>query len=395
MSIPVRVLLVHNYYLQPGGEDTVFEAERDLLRRMGHQVITFTEHNARLNGLNPLKAAIQTIWSREAQRKLEYIIETTGPDLVHFHNTFLRISPAAYHLCSAHNLPVVQSLHNQRIFCPKATMYRAGRVCTDCVPKLLPWPAILHRCYHGSLPKTMVVATMVALHNWLRTWTTRINVYITFTKFFAKKFAEWGLPAEKIAVKPHFVYPDPGPKESYPGCYALYVGRLDPEKGVQTLVRAWTLLPHIPLLIRGDGSLLPSVNALATVSSHVNLVPRLPKPQLLELVKSARFLVWPSHGWYEQFGMVAIEAFACGVPIIASATGAMAEIVDHGRTGLLFEPGNPEDLAEKVNWAWNHPREMAEMGREARREFEAKYTAERNYEMLMAIYRRAMEQPVS
>ena len=387
----MRILLIHNRYLQPGGEDTVFEAERALLERYGHEVITFVEDNARLNVINPLKAAVDTVWSREAQRKIRKLIEETKPDIVHFHNTFLRISPAAYYACKEARVPVVQSLHNQRMFCPKATMWRNGRVCEDCVGRAFPWPAIFHACYRNSRLQTTVVASMVALHRWLKTWIRTVDIYIIFTNFFKNKFIEWGLPADKLVVKPHFVYPDPGMRSESTGQYALFIGRLDLEKGVETLLKAWQYLPNVPLKIRGNGRLFNDVATASRQMPAIKLIPGfLSKAELMHLIKGAKFLVWPSEGWYENFGLVAIEAFACGVPVIASRIGAMAEIVEDGRTGLLFEPGDPEDLAEKVAWAWAHPEEMAEMGQEARREYEAKYTAERNYEMLMAIYERAM-----
>lgn len=386
----MRVLLLHNRYTQPGGEDVVFRAEVELLRSRGHEVVEFVEDNRRLNGVNPLRAAVEAIWSRESYRRIKGIIRRTRPQLAHFHNTFLRISPAAYYACNEEGVPVVQSLHNQRIFCAKATMYRNGQICERCVGKIYPWPALIHKCYHNSFAQTVVMTMMISLHQWLRTWQRQINYYIVFTEFFRKKFIRWGLPAEKIVVKPHFVYPDPAPRTESGGNYALFIGRLDPEKGVSTLVRAWRLVGDIPLKIRGDGQMVREIYRLAIEKPNVTLVPQLSRQDLFVLIKGSRFLVWPSEGIYENFGMVAIEAFACGVPVIASRTGVMTEIVEDGRTGLLFEPGDPEDLAEKVAWAWAHPREMAEMGREARREYEIKYTAERNYDQLMAIYRAAL-----
>lgn len=388
----MRILLIHNYYQQPGGEDVVFRAEKALLERMGHNVITFVEDNTRLNAMGHLQAAMNAVWSKASQKRLHELIQESRPDVAHSHNTFLMISPAVYYTCKADGVPVVHSLHNQRIFCPKATMFREGRVCDACVGRFYPWPALKYKCYHGSFMQTFVAATMVFFHQWLRTWHRKIDLYITFTEFFRHRFIEWGLPASKIVVKPHFVYPDPGVRalEDY-GNYALFVGRLDPEKGVHTLVNAWRLLSDVPLKIRGNGRLYQEVRILAETNSNVSIIHRLAREDLIRLIKGARFLVWPSLAWYENFGLIAIEAFACGVPVIASNTGAMAEIVEHARTGLLFEPGNAEDLAAKVEWAWTHPEQMAEMGREARKEYERKYTAERNYEMLMAIYRRAIQ----
>jgi glycosyltransferase involved in cell wall biosynthesis len=228
---------------------------------------------------------------------------------------------------------------------------------------------------------------MLAIHWQLKTWERLIDCYLVPFEFYRRKFVEAGLPAEKIVVKPHFVE-DRGVRQTV-GNYALFVGRLAPEKGVDTLLDAWRELRHIPLLVRGDGPLSPRVQQLARQSGGaVQLLPRLDQDGLARLMQGARFLVWPSEGYYETFGLVAAEAFSCGVPVLASRTGVMEEMVENGRTGLHFTPGDPEDLAAKVDWAWAHSGETTAMGRAARAEYEAKYTAERNYPMLMEIYER-------
>jgi glycosyltransferase involved in cell wall biosynthesis len=231
---------------------------------------------------------------------------------------------------------------------------------------------------------------MLAFHNLARTWEKLVDVYITATEFYRGKYIAGGLPADKIAVKPHFVVPEPTPKESF-GDYALYIGRLTAEKGVPTLLRAWRGLDQIPLKVRGEGLLYDEVCRFSDSRPFtVHLLPRISRDELTSVLKGSRFLVWPSEGYYETFGLVAIESFACGVPVITTGLGAMGGIVEDGRTGLHFKPGDPVDLAAKVEWAWSHPEKMREMGVAARAEYEAKYTAERNYKMLMAIYERAL-----
>jgi glycosyltransferase involved in cell wall biosynthesis len=221
----------------------------------------------------------------------------------------------------------------------------------------------------------------------MKTWQNQVDVFIASTEFYRQKFIQGGLPAEKIVVKPHFVVTDPGPGKNR-GDYALFIGRLAPEKGVRTLLGAWEKLKGIPLKIRGDGPLLGEVQEFIRRNpSDVEVVPRASSEQWMALMRGARFLVWPSGGLYETFGLVAIEAFSFGMPVIASRTGVMAEMVQDGRTGLYFNPGDTEDLAKKVAWAWTHPEEMAEMGRAARAEYEAKYTAEKNYAQMIDIYR--------
>jgi len=386
----MKIILVHNRYQQPGGEDAVFAAEMALLRRHGNEMVEYIEDNQRINGMNRFAVASRAIWSCSSQSKLNQILQDTRPNAVHFHNTFLLISPSAYYACQKFAVPVVQTLHNYRLLCPAGTFYRNGHICEDCLGKTPPWPGILHACYRDSRAETAVVSTMLTIHRWIRTWQEQVDVYVALTEFARKKFIEGGLPSEKIVVKPNFVHPDPGIREEK-GLYALFVGRLSSEKGLRTLLWAWQYLQKIPLKIVGDGPLMEEVSAY--VKTHklewVELIGRCNHEEVLELMKGARYLVLPSE-CYETFGLVAVEAFACGVPVIASRLGAMAEIVDDGRTGLHFEPGNSEDLAAKVEWAWTHPEAMSEMGREARREYEEKYTAEKNYKMLLDIYERAL-----
>jgi len=249
----------------------------------------------------------------------------------------------------------------------------------------------MHACWRGSRAGTAVVVAMLTIHRLLKTWQEQVDRYIALTEFARQKFIEGGLPAEKIVVKPNFVHPDLG-MGRHEGDYALFVGRLSPEKGIQTLLRAWRHLKGVPLKIAGDGPLRAKLEGFVKNEGleGVEILGRRPREDVFRLMREARVLVFPSE-WYEGFPMTIAEAFACGLPVIASRLGAATEIVEDGRTGLLFEPGNPEDLAAKVKWAWQHPKEMEEMGREARQEYEQKYTAERNYEMLMDIYKRARQ----
>jgi glycosyltransferase involved in cell wall biosynthesis len=387
----MRILLAHNLYQQPGGEDVVVDREAALLKNAGHDVIEYRRSNAELHSFGlrqQLALPKRAIWASDTVRDLRKLIRDQKPDIAHFHNTFLMISPAAYYACRAAGVPTVQSLHNPRLMCPAATFFRDGRLCEDCLGKSLAWPGILHACYQDSRTKTAGSAAIVSTHRWLKTWDRRIDAYITFTEFYRQKFIEGGLPAEKVMVKPHFVCPDPGLRGDKQGDYALFVGRLHPEKGVRTLLRAWQQVEGLPLKIRGEGRLLGEVQNTIKQKNldSVELIGRLSKECLIDLIRGARFLVWPSEGYYETFGLVAIEAFSCGVPVLASRTGVMAEVVENRRTGLHFTPGDPHDLAAQVEWALENPIELARMRRNARSEFEAKYTAEKNYCRLMEIY---------
>jgi glycosyltransferase involved in cell wall biosynthesis len=389
----ISVLQVHNYYQQPGGEDTVFESEVTLLRERNHRVATFEEHNDRIRSLRPAALALQTVYSQPSYHRLLEVLTRERPDIVHFHNTFPLISPSAYYACRKSGIPVIQSLHNPRLICPAASFYREGRNCTDCLGKKLPYPAVVHACYHNSYIHTSGVVAMLALHRLRGTWAHAVDRYVVASTFYQDLFTRAGLPAEKIVRLPHFVTPTVPYREDRPeGNYALFVGRLDPEKGVGVLLEAWQE-SDVPLKVRGSGAMEGEVREFIDrhPTSSVELIGRLSRDDLYRLIAGARFLVWPSSSEYETFGFVAVESFSLGVPVISSRIGVNQEMVREGETGLLFTPGDARDLAGKVRWAWDHPRELAVMGRQARGEYEAKYTVDRHYDSLIQLYQQALE----
>jgi glycosyltransferase involved in cell wall biosynthesis len=381
-----KVLLVHNRYQKAGGEDQVFAAETALLRRYGHKVFQYIEDNQRIEGMGYFSLASQTIWSRRTRSKLIEMLHDIKPGIVHFHNTFPLISPSAYSACQKEGVPVVQTLHNYRLLCPSATFFRHDRVCEGCLGKTLPWPGVLHACYRGSRMQSAVVAMMLTTHKWLKTWRDQVDCYVTLTEFARRKFINAGFPPHKLSTKPNFLYPDPGMSNNQ-GHYALFVGRLSPEKGLRTLIDAWQHVPEIPLKIVGDGPLMCEIQRYIETRQleQVEILGRHERQKVIEAMKGARFLVFPSE-CYEGFPVTIVEAFACGIPVIASRLGSVTEIVGDGRTGIKFCPGAPEDLAAKGQWAWTHVKETQAMKYEARAEYEKKYTAERNYKMLMDIY---------
>jgi len=390
----MKVLLIHNTYQQPGGEDVVFEQERRLLQQHGHEIVTYQRSNHEIEQLSMFeRIALVTriIAADDSKQQVWKILEMFQPDLVHAHNTFMMISPSVYEACGEAHVPVLQTLQNYRLLCPAALLFRDGHVCEECSEHGLT-RSVWHGCYRDSRPTTAAVALMLKTHRERRTWTDAVTGYVVATEFARQKFIHGGLPAEKIFVKPNFVDPDPG-ERSQPGDYALFVGRLSPEKGVSTLLAAWSRLgPSIPLVIAGDGPLRPRLEAEVAKNNlrQVSFRGRLNPSETRAAMKQARFLVLPSL-WYEGFPMVMAESLACGTPVLGSRLGAIEEIITDGRTGLHFTPGDPTDLGEKVEWAWNHPSELTAMGREARRDYESRYTSEMNYSLLMAIYQQVIK----
>jgi glycosyltransferase involved in cell wall biosynthesis len=381
----MKILLVHNFYQLPGGEDQVFAQETELLRSRGHQVLVYQASNDQVKGQNPLVTVANTIWNQRTHRELRELMHREKPDLVHVHNTFQVISPAVYYAATEEGIPVVQTLHNYRLLCPASTFFRDGNVCEDCLGKPVPWPGVLHSCYRGSKPASAAVAIMLATHNYKQTWNQTVSAYIALTGFARNKFIEGGFPAEKIFVKPNYLQTDPGPGDGN-GNYALFVGRLTPEKGISTLLEAWRQIGNgLPLQIAGDGPLAADVEKASREMEAVTWLKWLPRAEILQRMKDASVLILPST-WYEGFPMIIAEAFAVGLPVIASNLGSMSTIVDHQRTGLHFEPGRAAALVEAVQWWSAHPAEAAFMRTEARLEYETKYTADENYTQMMNIY---------
>jgi glycosyltransferase involved in cell wall biosynthesis len=365
-----------------------------LLQQHGHEIVTYQRSNHEIEQLSMFeRIALVTriIAADDSKQQVWKILEMFQPDLVHAHNTFMMISPSVYEACGEAHVPVLQTLQNYRLLCPAALLFRDGHVCEECSEHGLT-RSVWHGCYRDSRPTTAAVALMLKTHRERRTWTDAVTGYVVATEFARQKFIHGGLPAEKIFVKPNFVDPDPG-ERSQPGDYALFVGRLSPEKGVSTLLAAWSRLgPSIPLVIAGDGPLRPRLEAEVAKNNlrQVSFRGRLNPSETRAAMKQARFLVLPSL-WYEGFPMVMAESLACGTPVLGSRLGAIEEIITDGRTGLHFTPGDPTDLGEKVEWAWNHPSELTAMGREARRDYESRYTSEMNYSLLMAIYQQVIK----
>jgi glycosyltransferase involved in cell wall biosynthesis len=386
----VKILKVHNTYQQPGGEDTTFRNERRLLQDAGHQVIEYTRCNDEVVALGQLALAKQTIWAEDTRREVRKLLLRDRPDVVHAHNTFVMISPSIFWACHEVGVPVVLTLENYRLLCPGALLLRDGKVCRECMDHG-PWRSVRYGCYRQSKKATAVVAAMISAHRLAGTWSHMVDLYVTPTEFGGRVFIEGGLPRQKLVVKPSFVYPDPG--EGNRGrSYALFVGRLSPEKGVRTLLAAWaTLGIRIPLRIVGDGPL--GVELRDYVRQHglsnVTFLGVLKREEVMTVMKRARCLIFPSE-CYEGLPNSILEAFACGTPVIASAMGAAQEVVIEGVAGLQFTPGDPRELARRTESAWAHPTRLGEMGRQARREYEVKYSPQRNYELLIQIYDRAI-----
>ena len=377
-----RILVVHNRYQQPGGEDAVVEAEVDLLRRRGHSVETYIRDNDELNAMSRLDALAENLWSRRTWNDVAKLARTFRPDVIHVHNTFAMVSSSVYWAAARAVVPVVQTLHNFRLMCVQAMFLKDGKVCEDCLDRV-PWRGVVHKCYRSSGLYSAAQATVIGMNRAIGTYRDRVTRYIALTDFCRDKFIQGGLPADRISVKPNFVDIERVPTNGRRG--GLFVGRLAAEKGVDVLLAALKELPNVSIDVIGDG---PESARLAE-HPQVNLLGWLGAAEINERMRRAAYLVMPSI-WYENFPRTLVEAYANGLPVIASRLGSLAELVDHGRTGLVFEPRSAHDLARHLAWAEAFPQKMRAMGENARETYEARFTPERNYARLLEIYEHAV-----
>lgn len=386
----MTILLCHAFYREPGGEDASFAAEAALLERHGHRVIRFTTDNRDVEKTPRIVVAAAAVWNRSAYRQVRAVIRRERPDVVHCTNTFPTLSPSVYFAARAERVPVVQSVRNFRLWCANAVLLRRNRVCEACLCAPIAWRGVLHGCYRRSRAASFVPAVTAAAHRAIGTWSRLVDIYIAPSEFVRQKAIEGGLPGERIAVKPNFVHPDPGERAG--GADAVFVGRLAPEKGLAVLFDAWSRLEGTTrLIVVGDGPEAPLVRAACARDPRIVWAGRSEPSEVLSILGRSACLVMPSLS-YETFGRAIAEAFSVGTPAIVSALGAMRELVDEGRTGLVFEAGNALQLAAVLTRFFEaSPSTRAGMRHAARREYERRFTADENHDRLTAIYAHARE----
>jgi glycosyltransferase involved in cell wall biosynthesis len=381
----MRVLLVHNFYQITGGEDSVFQAERAMLQEHGIDVSLFTVTNDRIRGpVRQAVTALQVIYNPMARRALARKLAELAPDVVHVHNFFPQLSPALFDACRDAKIPSVLTLHNFRILCPTGFLGaddadRERSLRQSC------WWTVPRKVYRNSAAATLAVAAMVEFHKWTGTWLHKVDQFIALTDWARRTFIQGGLPADRISVKPNWVaHPAPRPADGVRQG-ALFVGRLDEQKGIRVLLQAWQGLDY-PLTIIGDGPLADLVRQAA--SPWITFLGRQPQERVQQAMLAARFLVLPSVG-YEMFPLTVLEAFASQLPVICSDLPSLAGLIEDGVTGLKFPPNDAPVLANRVRQALAETSILESLGRRAEHIYAARYTPEANVRQLMEIYETA------
>lgn len=390
----MNILLSHCHYRSsaPSGEDAVYRNERALLERNGHTVIPLERFNDDINDTtlaSKISIARETVWSQSSYDAVVKMIKQAKPDIAHFHNTFPQLSPSVYAACQDNGVPVVQSLHNYRLVCANGLLLRDGKPCEDCLTGGV-FNALKHRCYRNSLPATSALVWMQVSNRRSGAYVDNVNRYIIPAKFPTPRLVKGGLPEYRLAVKPNFL-PDPPVFSGAREDYVVFVGRLTAEKGVHTLIEAWKKIPDRKLKIVGDGEMRSSLEQI--VNQHkmnVEFLGLRPRADVLQVVSKAALQIIPSE-CYEGFPMALLEAYASGTPVVASRLGSLDELVIENETGRKFEAGNADSLAQTALKLLADPAQLSRLGNRAHEVYVQHYSAERNYEILMQIYRDAIE----
>ncbi len=386
------ILIAHNRYRESGGEDSTYEAESALLETAFPVVRYELDNRKEISSRNIVPTAINLAWSKRSYRAIRNLIQKKRPTIAHFHNTFPLMTASAFDACREENIPVIQTIHNYRTLCATGTFFRKGQVCTECVSHG-PWHSLRYGCYRGSRLATAAVARMQRAHQKNNTLEKKIDQFIALTDHSRDQLIQMGIPAEKITIKPHFVIDPKDPREG-PGNRALFVGRLDQEKGVQTAIQAFGKRLGCGLDIVGSGPQREELEKYAEKSPSISFLGHLPPSRVNELMRQARMLIFPSV-CFEMFPRVLVEAMSLGIPIIASRTGGIPEIVEEEKNGLLFDPGNADDLARKVEQILQNPEQNITMGKTSREMYQEKYSPEKNVEQLTALYQTVLKRKKS
>ena len=384
----MKILLVHSYYQQRGGEDAVFRAERDLLIKHGETVETCVLDNAEYVKKPRWRQLAALFWNRRAYQEIKAHIARFGPEVMHVHNLFPFFSPAVIIAAHEEDVPVVMTLHNYRLLCANGLLFREGKPCEKCVRRWIPWPAVRHACYRGDRFLSALVAASFTWHRWRGSW-RKISLFIAPTAFAAKKF-RGRIPPAKLMVKPHFAR-EPQTNEVVQKLpYALYAGRVSEEKGIIWLLNTWQKLEApFTLKIAGTGPLENPLREAFGGDMRIEWLGQLPPETLAQTMAQAAFVIVPSL-CYETFGNVVAEAFAAGTGVIAPEGGAPGTLLESGISGVLYQPQNEESLLVALVRLIDEPARWQPMGDAAREIYRARYTPEKNYEMLVAAYHRAL-----
>ena len=387
----MKILLIHNRYKQKGGEDSVFDAEYELLKKHGNQVEELIFDNNNIQSLkDKVSISFKIVFNHYSKKMLKIVIRRFKPDIIHIHNLFYVASPSILYEASKQNIPVVLTLHNYRLICAGALLLRNAKPCELCIKQVFPVHGIIHRCHNNSFVKTTQIALITNIHKILGTWKNRVQKFIVLTEFSKSIFMQSSLKIDstKIEVKPNFVQ-DCGEGEfKSRKSFFLFIGRLSLEKGIKTLLESFDKT-GIKLEIIGDGPLKSMVERHCLENETSKYWGFQNKTFIVDKLKNCKALIFPSI-WYEGMPITILEAFAAGTPVIASNIGNINTMVKDGYNGFHFATGDPEALKRKIKEAMSN-KNLQIYSKNARISYETHYTPKKNYERLMNIYQNLLD----
>ncbi len=402
----MKVLSVNKFHYVKGGADRLYLEWSELLEKKGHEIVYFSMQHERNQATtyaryfvenveffnnggrrNLPSMALRVLYSRQARRRIELLIEDTRPEIAHLHNIAHQLSPSILDSLKKHGLPVVQTVHDYKFGCPTYSFFTQGQVCERCKGHHY-YNAALHRCNRGSLSASLLNCVEMYFHQLIGIY-DKVDLFISPSDFLREKMIEYGFSPERIIWIPNFVDTNRYVPSYTSDGYFLFVGRLVSFKGVSTLLEAMRSVQESLLYIVGEGELREQLEARAKEESiqNVSFLGYQSGPELKSLIANAMFTVTPSE-WYENMPYAILESFALGTPVLAANIGGMPELIEPGVNGLLFEPGSVVDLVEKIRYLLLNRQQLASMGKRARAKIEREYDAETHYERVMQAYER-------
>lgn len=408
----MKILMCNTFNYMRGGAERCFISLSELLEANGHEVVRFCMNHPR-NEASPHENHFvshidfptamkeegimgkgrvfeRVIYSREAKRKIEALIEDTQPDLVHIHGIAHEISPSILPGIKKFDIPIIQTLHDYKLLCPNTNFVSNNELCERCKGHNY-FQVVRHRCKRGSLPASLLAGIELYVHKALKLYEKHVDTFISPSQFLADKVKSYGIQNPVVNI-PNFIDIDDFQPDFEPDDYFVFFGRLVETKGIRTLIEAMPKVKKSKLLVAGSGELEEELKQYCVDHKieNVEFLGYLDTSRIIPLLQKAKFVVMPSE-WYENYSMAVLEAFACGTPVLGAKIGGIPEQVIHGETGLLFESGNEDELAERLNEMLDDPKGTIQMGRNARRFVETNNSPASHYAATIALYEQLTE----